>query len=254
MLPRIVHSDDDREQPQLDITHAETEKRAEIIVIRDGLSCFNKTYNEELTTEMLCFDWDTKFFHVNKQKVLNKLARHNINFSDKHQEPNFDQGESTIIAWDEVPILKEVRTNIHDAFNQNNLQCEGNLYYQKGKSGIGYHGDTERRKVVGLRLGGTMKLHYEWYFNNKPRGKNIGITLNSGDIYAMSEKAVGTDWKSAPLHKYTLRHAAGGPDYTTDTNRVKIYDEVTEGNVTIGKICFKDSKKGWVKIDDYQVF
>jgi hypothetical protein len=50
--------------------------------------------------------------------------------------------------------------------------------------------------------------------------------LNPGDIYCMSEKTVGTDWK-ANLSKgwinkrYTLRHAAGAPVYTTNTSKIK---------------------------------
>ncbi len=53
-----------------------------------------------------------------------------------------------------------------------------------------------------------------WYYNFEPRGKNVSFVLNPGDIYCMSEKTVGTDWK-ANLSKgwinkrYTLRHAAG---------------------------------------------
>jgi len=33
------------------------------------------------------------------------------------------------------------------------------------------------------------------------------INFNHGDIYIMSDKAVGNDWKKRKIH--TLRHAAG---------------------------------------------
>jgi hypothetical protein len=41
------------------------------------------------------------------------------------------------------------------------------------------------------------------------------IKLNDGDMYIMSEKAVGTDWKKKNI--CTLRHSAGikGSKYTT---------------------------------------
>ena len=39
----------------------------------------------------------------------------------------------------------------------------------------------------------------------------INIGLNDGDVYIMSEKAVGADWKLRS--KYTIRHAAGAKKY-----------------------------------------
>ena len=37
-----------------------------------------------------------------------------------------------------------------------NLICEGNRYFDIKKCGIGWHGDSERKKVIGLRLGEKM--------------------------------------------------------------------------------------------------
>ena len=45
-----------------------------------------------------------------------------------------------------------------------------------------------------------------------PLADLINIKLKDGDMYIMSEKAVGTDWKRRNI--YTLRHSAGGPKYT----------------------------------------
>jgi hypothetical protein len=78
--------------------------------------------------------------------------------------------------------------------------------------GIGYHGDTERSIVIGARLGEPIPLHYQWYYRSQPVGNNVSINLESGDIYAMSEKAVGNDWKKSSI--LTLRHAAGSRKYT----------------------------------------
>ena len=99
-------------------------------------------------------------------------------------------------------------------------------------------------------------MHWTWFYNNRPRGYNSSIFLNPGDLYCMSEKAVGTDWMAAPKKKYTLRHCAGASKYTTDTPTVKIVNQRQwEGNtnVFIGDIMFKQKKgKGnpnpeWVK-------
>ena len=32
------------------------------------------------------------------------------------------------------------------------MKCESNYYYDINKTGIGYHGDSERRKVVVIRI------------------------------------------------------------------------------------------------------
>jgi len=45
------------------------------------------------------------------------------------------------------------------------------------------------------------------------------VELHDGDVYAMSEKAVGTDWKKKLVP--TLRHATGCKTYTTITNKQK---------------------------------
>ena len=93
------------------------------------------------------------------------------------------------------------------------MACEGNYYYDVSKCGIGFHGDGERKRVVGLRLGASIPLHYQWFHKSRPVGERSIIMLNHGDLYVMSEKAVGTDWLLK--NTLTLRHAAGSKKYTT---------------------------------------
>ncbi len=68
--------------------------------------------------------------------------------------------------------------------------------------------------MIGVRLGDeeSTPLHFQWYLRSKPRHKRIEITLDAGDVYIMSEKAVGTDWKTRKF--YTLRHATGSRQWT----------------------------------------
>lgn len=101
---------------------------------------------------------------------------------------------------------------------ESELNAEGNNYYNVKKCGIGWHGDTERRKVVGVRVGASMLLCYEWYEMGMPMNERFEILLNDGDLYIMGEKAVGTDWQKKSLP--TLRHSAGCPKYT-NTKKVK---------------------------------
>ena len=88
---------------------------------------------------------------------------------------------------------------------------EGNRYYDLKKTGIGFHGDTERVVVACLRIGEMMPMKYGWFHKSKVVGKTLTVDVPGGSLYFMSEKAVGADWKSRS--KYTLRHAAGAPKY-----------------------------------------
>jgi len=58
-----------------------------------------------------------------------------------------------------------------------------------------------------------MPFHFQWFQNSKPIGTRIKLILNHGDMYIMSEKAVGFDWKKRKIP--TLRHAAGSEKYLT---------------------------------------
>jgi len=92
------------------------------------------------------------------------------------------------------------------------LRAEGNYYYDITKTGTSFHGDTDRMKVVGVRLGNTsLPIHYQWFYQNNPIGNRIILNLNPGDIYVMSQKATGNDWKKKTI--YTLHHATGADKY-----------------------------------------
>nr|WIL03156.1 2OG-Fe(II) oxygenase [Cedratvirus borely] len=84
---------------------------------------------------------------------------------------------------------------------------EGNRYYDVNKCYIGFHGDSERRKVIGLRLGQPLPLYFAWWYQGKRISQYGEIELEDGDLYCMSSKAVGWDWKKK--NTPTLRHAAG---------------------------------------------
>ena len=74
-------------------------------------------------------------------------------------------------------------------------------------------GDEERKVVIGVRFGqgiNGMPLLFQWYKNNKEVGKMARIELNSGDMYIMSEHAVGRESRRMKFRPtLTLRHAAG---------------------------------------------
>lgn len=74
-------------------------------------------------------------------------------------------------------------------------------------NGNGFHGDSERKKVIACSLGESRPIHWQWYEKSIPIGKRIKFVLNNGDMYIMSEKTSGFDWKKRNIK--TLRHAAG---------------------------------------------
>jgi hypothetical protein len=176
-------------------------------------------YNQlQLFNEHCELDLDKKAWM--KGKVVNKHARWNLCFDDFNRGPDYENKMGRIVAFDDVPITKMLLNKIGQYFGEKaqNLKCEGNYYYDSSKCGIGFHGDSERRKVIGVRLGtGTSSpMHFQWFHHSKPVGERIIIPLNAGDIYIMSEKAVGQDWKRRSI--YTLRHATGSNKFVTIKN------------------------------------
>ena len=177
-------------------------------ILENGGKCIEDINREIFRDEL----WDKKYYCRRRSKVLNKLARWNNVICDIDRDADYENKKGKLISWDKLICLKLVRDFIEE-IGDNKMKgfvCEGNYYYNLKKTGIGFHGDAERRKVIALRIGDSMSLCYNWYHYSKGIGKKKEIVLNNGDMYIMSEKAVGTDWKKRS-HK-TLRHSAGLSD------------------------------------------
>lgn len=132
-------------------------------------------------------------------RVVNKLARHNLCFSDFKQLPDYEQGKGTVIPFSEVPCTLLLKEKLEELLKTENLMCEGNYYYDINKCHIGFHGDGERRIVIAVRLGSDFPIIYQWYHKFEPCSDRKEFMLNEGDIYVMSEKAVGFDWKKSSI-------------------------------------------------------
>jgi len=175
-----------------------------------GVDCLVSA--DEFLKEQDSLEKDTKAFMYGR--VVNKKARHNLCFGPVSQEPDYENKKGRIVGYNQVPLLNKVKESLPNIIGAKaiNMMAEGNYYYYDiKKTGIGYHGDSERRKVIALRLGASIPLCYQWYERSKPIGSRLLFNLNHGDIYIMSEKAVGTDWKKSSI--LTLRHAAGSDKY-----------------------------------------
>jgi len=176
---------------------------AYILVAKNGLSVI--TDPDDFFNEQKALKKDTQAFMYGR--VVNKKARHNLCFDKKAQEPDYAEGKGTIIPFKQVPLLKKTIKTLEEIMNTNNLKAEGNYYYDINKCGIGYHGDSERKKVIGIRVGAKMKLRFLWFNNGEVISYPMDFRLCHGDIYIMSEKATGNDWKKRSID--TLRHSAG---------------------------------------------
>jgi hypothetical protein len=179
---------------------------ATLLIVKRGLSYISDP--DLVYAEIDATPKDKKAFMYGR--VVNKNARHNNCISDFSQEPDYENKKGTVINFTDVPLTNSIRKALPTIITGNpdvvNLQCEGNYYYNVEKTFIGFHGDFEREIVIAVRLGADFNIYYQWFYQHKPVGKLFEHTLQHGDIYFMSEKAVGRDWKCSSYH--TLRHGA----------------------------------------------
>jgi hypothetical protein len=197
---------------------------AAVLVIRHGVGALlggnaaiaslqeAQRFHQDLFNEHANLNFDKKAFMYGR--VVNKHARWNLCFDDIASEPDYANRSGRVIAIGTLPLTNTIVQRFAAEFGPKaqNLKGEGNYYYNIDKCGIGWHGDTERRKVIAVRLGQQMPIYFQWYINNAQVGSRIRCDLNGGDIYIMSEKAVGCDWKRKSI--YTLRHSAGANKFT----------------------------------------
>ena len=216
------------------------ESQARVLILRDYISNWHGSHDNdiEIYKEIAPIRWDAEYLDPNKYRTeivdgkevkvrgkrMNKLARTNLCFvADREQEPAVFEGKGTIYDLKKLKFLNAAVERLRDDIAKGLISIdsktkvvinvvEGNRYYDLKKTGIGFHGDTERVVVICLSIGGfNYPMRWQWFKDGMPVGKPIDIHLNSGDVYIMSEKSVGADWKLKS--KYTLRHAAGANKY-----------------------------------------
>ena len=181
------------------------------MVIKRGVQHILGTENtSELMAEHDSLAMDKQAFM--RGRVVNKHARWNLCFADEDQEPSYADGKGRIVSYRHIPRTQKIRETISEWMEDEMLNGEANYYYDISKCGIGYHGDAERRKVFAVRMGKSMPIYFQWFQKSKPIGERIQIDLDDGDMYIMSEKAVGTDWMKKIVP--TLRHATGCDKFT----------------------------------------
>ena len=216
------------------------EDQARVLILRDwatktaGAHGWTKTVYRELASRR----WDAEYLDPNKYRTeikdgeevrvrgrpMTKRARTNLCFvAGREQEPAVLEGKGSIYDLKKMGALftgvekikEQITTGLIEIGSKTKVEInvvEGNRYYNLKNTGIGFHGDTERVVVICISIGcDNYPMRWQWFKDGMPVGKSIDITLNCGDVYIMSEKAVGADWKLRS--KYTLRHSAGAEKY-----------------------------------------
>ena len=202
----------------LNVGFDEAFEQAKVLVIRRGAQFILGEETDALIAENDALTMDKKAFM--KGKVVNKVARWNLCFAEEDQEPNYGDGKGRIVSWAKIPKMARIRQVISEWTEDVLLNGEANYYYDMSKCGIGYHGDGERKKVFAVRMGETMPLYFQWFQRSLPVGTPFELVLHDGDMYIMSEKAVGFDWlkKITP----TLRHSTGCKKFTGENGVVVV--------------------------------
>ena len=190
------------------IPKASKPKDAYLMVVRGFLT---DRVHKNMIKELGSYKWDRKYWDTRRQKVLNKLARANVCYGKEGRAANYAEGKGTIIGFDQSPLVGNLLQVIEILMKDEGLIVEGNQYDDVSKNGIGPHGDTERVCVACLRVGASMPMKFGMFWNCKVRGKPFETIINGGDLYFMSEEAVGAEWKSRS--KWIWRHCAGAPKY-----------------------------------------
>ena len=219
----------------------EDEDQARVLILRNwAVGIGGMEWSVEVFKELASRRWDAEYLDPNKYRTeirdgkevkvrgkrMNKRARTNLCFvADREQEPAVFEGKGTIYDLKKMECLnkgveklkKQIAAGLIEIGSKTKVEInvvEGNRYYDLKNTGIGFHGDTERVVVICISIGcDNYPMRWQWFKDGMPVGKPIDISLNCGDVYIMSEKAVGADWKKKS--KYTLRHSAGAKKYTS---------------------------------------
>ena len=223
-----------------EIVGLETGDQGRVLLLRNWVqTAFEATTVQDIYRELAADAWDAEYLDRNKYRTeiidgvetkvrgkrMNKRARTNLCYvAGREQEPDVWQGKGRIVDLKKKIALNQAVERLRSAIASGLIAIdskskveinvvEGNRYYNLKNTGIGFHGDTERVVVICISIGcDNYPMRWQWFKDGMPVGAPIDIRLNCGDVYIMSEKAVGSDWKLRSL--YTLRHAAGSEKYT----------------------------------------
>ena len=119
-----------------------------------------------------------------QSKTMNKRARFNTTFGETAVTASTDFQQPTVHKFPTHLAVFRAGLEAHLGSKAHGLNAEGNQYYEP-KSGIGFHGDAERKIVICLSLGGSSVLRYHWRFpgSSEHTLRGIDLRVGHGDLY-----------------------------------------------------------------------
>lgn len=221
-----------------DLIHLNTkveEEEAAVLYVKGGLKAFLTDPNL-LAVEIDTMKCDRKYYDTRRKKVLNKHKRWNYVIADQTQQADIENKKGTIHAFHNFTYHQMLRDGLTEMGKELGLQAlegliaEANIYHSGGKKcGIGFHGDEERpdSAVIGANFGQPRFIEWQSFHNSRKFGHPVRMKLDHGDMYFMSEGAVGIGWKNKS--RYIFRHRAGEKEYLDDDDKIRAKAEAKRG-------------------------
>ena len=66
-------------------------------------------------------------------------------------------------------------------------------------------------EVICVNLGHSLKVDFHWFHQGTPEGKPFHASMDHGDMYILSTKAMGADWEKKGV--YSVQHAMGAQKF-----------------------------------------
>ena len=200
-------------------TVANEEDQARALLLKGWL----KKYEKEIYEEVSPLKWNLEYLDQHKSWAEIVDGKKHLKASDKTISFVLNQEKEATINQKEESIcdLRKLKT-LHKAVHnliwkiKRGMECtgsnnqveinvvQGNRYLNTKYSNSEFQNDLRKKIMICFCIGGEESvIKWQWFKNNSPVGEPIEITLNSGDVIILNQKATGFDWKDQ--HKYTLR-------------------------------------------------
>lgn len=95
-----------------------------------------------------------------------------------------------------------LKNSIKSYFGDNRIVSSSVLKHVKSKAEV-IKGDNSDY-YIGIRLGKSTDMYFQWWCNSKPASDKISIQVDHGDLVILSSKCTGRDWRSRT--KMCIRH------------------------------------------------
>ena len=162
--------------------------KAAVLVIRKGVSWF-KSEADDLLLKLKSLQWNEQVWL--KHKLVKNPMRRHLKFGEKQ----YVSDEGLVVALKACPDIMKIRDSLNEMYSYRsvNFEVEGDHYYDMERCGRDSFGDWDKRMLVGLQVGATMKMAFTWWYQESKFSTPVEIELHHGDIFVLSDKAVGHD-------------------------------------------------------------